>query len=141
MAHPSSVKMEEIKSPDIWLLTEGHCLRHQVLDVCDIRRKSNHKSYRKQFQFESGSLETLKNLIDTYGGYTLLPALAQDHIGRSSRLTPFQKPIPSRLVGLIYQREHYKIKLIESLAEQILSSLPESISKLRAKDLEVMSVR
>ncbi|HNF97816.1 MAG TPA: AMP-binding protein, partial [Pseudomonadota bacterium] len=46
---------------------------NQIIDICSLKQnqlKSN------KYQFESGSLETLKNLIDSYGGYTLLPWLA-----------------------------------------------------------------
>jgi LysR family hydrogen peroxide-inducible transcriptional activator len=131
------IKSSMLKAGDLWLLEEGHCLRHQVLDVCALR--GNGISKRK-FSFESGSLETLKNLIETYGGYTLLPALAGQLIGRNSCLIPFEKPIPAREIGFVFRREHYKAELIKALREAVLSCIPEELRKTRRKDLEVLPI-
>lgn len=135
LSHLKKAKYNSLKSDDLWLLEEGHCLRHQMLDVCSLK-----KNPKRRFQFESGSLETLKNLINSYGGYTLLPALATDSIGRDTVLIPFERPIPAREIGLVYRREHHKIQLIEALADAILESIPEEIRKLRKKDLDVLPV-
>ena len=131
------IKYSALKYEDIWLLEEGHCLRHQVLDICSLKKG---KSQSRQFKFESGSLETLKNLIDSVGGYTLLPALATDTIGRNTLLIPFERPIPAREIGLVYRREHHKSELIEALAESVLAAIPEEIRKIRPKDLDVLPV-
>ncbi len=131
------LKHSELHHSDIWLLEEGHCLRNQVLDVCALKKNQKIKS---KYQFESGSLETLKNLVDHYGGYTLLPALAANTIGADSKLVSFERPIPAREVGLVYRREHYKRDLIEVVGETIISSIPEKIRKIRPKDLDVIPI-
>lgn len=136
-ANQKKIKYQNLGADDIWLLEEGHCLRHQVLDVCSIKKG---KSAEKKYKFESGSLETLKNLVDLYGGYTLLPYLATEHVGDSSRLIPFERPIPAREIGLVYRREHYKSELIESLGEAILKSIPEDLRRIRQKDLDVLPI-
>lgn len=136
LAEAKRLKTSQLKFDDIWLLEEGHCLRHQILDICATKKI---KSPKRKFHFESGSLETIKNLIDRYGGYTLLPQLATDHFGAHSVLIPFERPVPSRQIGLVYRREHYKNDLIESLGEAILNAIPEQIRKLRPKDLETLS--
>lgn len=131
------VKYSDLKHQDIWLLTEGHCLRNQVLDVCHFK---HNKSSPARFQFESGNLETLKNLVNFYGGYTLLPQLATNEIGSNSHLIPFERPIPAREVGLVYRRKQHRVELIEALSEAIIECIPESLRKLRPKDLEVLPV-
>jgi LysR family hydrogen peroxide-inducible transcriptional activator len=131
------IKYSELKYHDIWLLTEGHCLRNQVLDVCHFKQNKNH---HHRFQFESGNLETLKNLVNFYGGYTLLPQLATDKIGSHSHLIPFERPIPAREVGLVYRRKQHRVELIEALGEAIIECIPEPLRKLRPKDLEVLPV-
>jgi LysR family hydrogen peroxide-inducible transcriptional activator len=136
LAASKRLKSSHLKLDDIWLLEEGHCLRHQILDVCASKKIKNPK---RKFHFESGSLETIKNLIDRYGGYTLLPQLATDHFGNHSVLIPFERPVPSREIGLVYRREHYKNDLIESLGEAILKAIPDAVRKLRPKDLETLS--
>ncbi len=139
LAHFKKAKYSLLKGDDIWLLSEGHCLRHQILDVCSIKQKQKRPSRRK-YEFESGSLETLKSLIDKFGGYTLLPALAQENLGANCELIPFERPIPAREIGLVYRREHHKKELIEALGESIIKAIPETISKIRKKDLEVMPI-
>jgi LysR family hydrogen peroxide-inducible transcriptional activator len=131
------VKYSSLKFDDIWLLEEGHCLRHQVLDLCSIKKG---KASRRKFEFESGSLETLKNLVNAYGGYTLLPEMAAESIGANTQLLHFERPIPAREIGLVYRREHYKNDLIEVLAEAILKCIPDSIRKLRQKDLDILPI-
>lgn len=171
LSHFKRVKTSHLKADDIWLLEEGHCLRHQVVDLCSIKQnkgpakalnkpsskvpskapskapskvpsKSRSQGMdpkpKRRFQFESGSLETLKNLVDQYGGYTLLPELATERYGVDSVLVPFDRPVPAREVGLVYRREHYKGELIESLGASILKAIPESVSKLRRRDLDVL---
>lgn len=131
------IKYSNLKREDIWLLAEGHCLRHQVLDICSSK---GFKDEDRKFKFESGSLETLKNLVESYGGYTLLPMLAADHIGDKTQLIPFEKPVPGREIGLVYRREHYKNNLIEALGESIIKSIPDDLKKIREKDLDVLPI-
>lgn len=131
------IKYSSLKFNDIWLLEEGHCLRNQVLDVCSL---PSAKIEEKKYKFESGSLETLKNLVNSYGGYTLLPALATETIGSATKLIQFERPIPAREIGLVYRREHYKGALIEALADSILKGIPDDIRKIRQKDLDVLPV-
>lgn len=131
------IKYSALKMDQIWLLEEGHCLRNQILDICAVKKE---KGVPRKYKFESGSLETLKNLVDSYGGYTLLPQLSTDSIGEKSKLIPFERPIPAREIGLVYRREHYKNNLIEALAESIIKCLPEDLRKIRPKDLNVLPI-
>ena len=137
LARQKKIKTANLTLDDIWLLEEGHCLRNQVLDVCTLHQD---KSPRRQFEFASGNLETLKQLVNTYGGYTLLPHLAIHNLGRDTALIAFERPIPSREIGLVYQRSQYKISLIEALGEAITDCLPDEIRKIRPKDLDVLDI-
>lgn len=136
-AQMKKIKYQTLGMDDVWLLEEGHCLRNQVLDLCSIKKG---KGQGRRYKFESGSLETLKNLVDLYGGYTLLPHLATEHIGNRSQLVQFDRPIPAREIGLVYRREHYKSELIEALGEAVLKSIPDEIRKIRQKDLDVLPI-
>lgn len=131
------IKYQNLMMKDIWLLEEGHCLRNQILDLCSVKKG---KSEARRYKFESGSLETLKNLVDLYGGYTLLPHLATENLGEHSRIVPFERPIPAREIGLVYRREHYKSELIEALGEAILKAIPDEVRKIRQKDLDVLPI-
>lgn len=138
LAQKNKLKQSDLKYDDIWLLTEGHCLRGQVLEVCGLGRSKEFK----QIDFESGSIETLERMVETNGGYTLIPELALPNAGRRGKVSirNFERPIPSRQVGLVYRRRQHKLHLIEALGEQIIASLPERLRKIRPKDLEVLQV-
>lgn len=131
------IKYSQLNLKDIWLLEEGHCLRNQVMDLCSARKG---KVQERKYKFESGSLETLKNLVDQYGGYTLVPTLATDTLGKNSSLIPFEKPFPAREIGLVFRREHYKSRLIELLGKAIQQSLPEEIRKVKNRDLDIIPI-
>lgn len=139
--HPLSktkrVDYSDLTFGDIWLLSEGHCLRHQALDICAHKRR---KEPSPKYHFESGSLETLKRLVDAYGGYTLLPMLATDEWGPKSELVKFAPPAPGREIGLVYRRKHYKAGLIDALADALSACIPESLRKIRRKDLDVIPI-
>ena len=139
LAKRSRIKQTDLKSEDIWLLTEGHCLRNQVLEICSLSKVGNHK---KQVDFESGSIETLERLVDANGGYTLIPELALPFSkSKKAVVQSFERPIPSRQVGLVYRRKQHKLQMIEALGEIIIASLPEEIRKLREKDLNVLEIK
>ena len=137
MAKLKHVSYAALDADDIWLLQEGHCLRDQVLDVCALKAK---KPIERRFQFESGSLETLKSLVSSYGGYTLLPSLATETIGPKTVLVPFERPIPAREIGLVYVREHYKSELHRAIELAILAAVPHELSGTKRRGLEVIPV-
>jgi LysR family hydrogen peroxide-inducible transcriptional activator len=137
LARKRKIAHDALDPSDLWLLEEGHCMRNQVLDVCAMKRG---KAGRHKFNFESGSLETLKSLVSTTGGVTLLPRLATDRIAANTSLVEFERPIPARQIGLVHRREHYKGELIEALGDAILKCIPEDVRKIRPKDLEVLPV-
>ncbi len=137
LSHLKRAQMADLKYDDIWLLEEGHCMRHQMMDICSLKKTT--RAARK-YVFESGSIETIKSIVNNFGGYTLVPALASDVIGANSQLIEFERPIPAREVGLVYRREHHKIALIEALGESIVQCLPEKIRSIRKKDLDVLPI-
>jgi LysR family hydrogen peroxide-inducible transcriptional activator len=134
LSKQKKVKNSLLRGQDVWLLEEGHCFRNQMMDICSVKSRSA----KNQFDFESGSLETLKNIVDSFGGYTLLPALAAENLGSRVKLIPFDRPIPARQIGLSYRRAHFKNELIEALGDAILEAIPAEVQKLRQKDLEVV---
>lgn len=139
--HPLSrlkkAKYSGLKYDDIWLLNEGHCFRNQVLDICSLRQGGE---MRRNFQFESGSIETLKSLVDAFGGYTLVPQLAMQTHGRHSQIIEFERPTPAREVGLVYRRRHYKKELIDALGEAVIKSIPEGLTKNRKGEMDVLPI-
>lgn len=106
--HPNLQKTEltefDLDENNIWLLGEGHCFRDQVLRVCSLDKR---RPVIENIQFSGGNLETLKQMVARHGGFTLLPELAIDSIApeaQSACLRPFQNPVPTREVSLVYAK-------------------------------------
>lgn len=135
----NKIKDRDLDVSDVWLLNEGHCFRQQVLNLCKISKDSN---LHDNLKFESGNLETLKNMVLASDGYTLLPHLAVMNLSIEDKkhVREFQAPIPTREVSLVHNRIFLKEKLITALEESIIEHLPASIASLKKKNLEIISI-
>jgi LysR family hydrogen peroxide-inducible transcriptional activator len=134
-AHPLLKKQvinpDDLNADGLWLLSEGHCFRNQVMHLCGADRQT---SQATALQYETGSLETLIKLIDKQGGYTLLPYLATVDMddSRRTRLRVFDRSTgtdsyPVREVSIVTHRSFLKRKLINAFKTEILSHLPAEL--------------
>ncbi len=134
----SKISQSELSSNDMWMLTEGHCFRDQTLAVCKNKKKSADE--RKNIKFESGSLETLRRMVDQEDGFTLIPYLASMEISNSKKIKEFSNPIPTREVSLIHSSFFKRDALKNSLIETIQKSLPKEIPHLQTKNSQVIDL-
>lgn len=120
-----AIEMNELVDMDLWVLQQGHCFRDQVLNICE-----PNQFQRKNFHYESGSLEGLKNMVNRYKGLTLLPELATFDLKEEEkgRLRPFTEDVPTREVSLILTRSFLKKKLVELLLKEIITSVPQEMT-------------
>ena len=131
LANRDTLTPSDLSVDDLWLLSEGHCFRDQVLQVCGRTASAPQVTA----QFESGSLETLVHLVRHSGGMTLLPALATHHMPESEREThvvPFaprsrKRDIPTRDVRLVGRRRH-KESLVDAFATVLQDALPTTVT-------------
>ncbi|MBC7696301.1 MAG: LysR family transcriptional regulator [Burkholderiales bacterium] len=112
----------------LWLLEEGHCMRSQILNLCALKKQ---KELGERFLYNAGSIETLKNMVDTNFGMTIIPELAIRNFNPSQkkRLRIFKSPAPVREISLVIHREFLKANLIQSLKETILSVIPNDMKQ------------
>ena len=130
--HKQVVKTEEISTKGLWLLNQGHCFKNQVLNICNSNGPtSNNVAY------ESGSIETLKNLVKWNMGYTLVPELSVLHEMNNPRIKRFAKQEPVREVSLVVHKNFTKEALIAKLREEILAKIPESFKKSTKRFIKV----
>lgn len=121
-----SVTLKDIATPEIWLLSDGHCFRDQVINLCSFLGTVDSQL---PFHFEAGSLETLMNIIDREGGITLIPELAKLGMSeqRLKNVRPFSNLKPLREVSLAYSRHFAKHKLINLLWREMKEALPAEL--------------
>lgn len=143
--HPLSkrekVREEQLDGKDLWLLSEGHCLRTQIVQICSLKGQPG---IFKNVRFESGSLETLIRLVQEGYGYTLLPHLATEGLRETDRkkmLRPFTSPAPSREISLVTRRTQFKKAILDALAAEIQATLPPELPRGRNRAIEVVDVR
>lgn len=122
------VLTKDIDANKLWLLEEGHCFRSQIINLCELR-KSNFES--NHFNYEAGSFETLRRMVDLYDGITVLPELATFDMSakQHQHLRYFKHPAPVREVSLVMHRNFVKRRLVEALKQQIIATIPEKIKK------------
>lgn len=127
----------DIDPTKLWLLEEGHCFRSQIANLCELKRKSNQGS---SFEYEAGSFETLRRMVDLYDGITVLPELALGGLTprQKDQVKKFRQPTPVREVSMIVRRAHLKRKLLEALKSEVLQCLPEKIK--RNKNSYIVSI-
>ena len=122
------VLAKDIDANKLWLLEEGHCFRSQIVNLCELRKKTREGSH---FEYEAGSIETLRRMVELNDGVTILPELATiDMTARQQQhIRYFKSPAPMREVSLVVHRHFVKKKLIEILKTELLRVIPQKIKK------------
>lgn len=118
----------DIDPNKLWLLEEGHCFRSQMIHLCELFKASRRTSH---FDYEAGSFETLRRMVELTDGITILPELATRDFSKKQQalIRRFRKPSPMREVSLIVSRDFVKERLVRILKEEIMNSVPEKIRK------------
>ncbi len=122
-----SIGRRDLDGLDLLLLSEGHCLAAQAMEVCRLRERAQSG---EQADLRAASLDTLLQLVGAGMGATLVPALAL----RSAAMTgsgvvtrPLEVPDAYRRVALVWRRSFPRVAAVEALAEVILANLPNTV--------------
>ena len=133
LAQRPSISAEELKNETMLLLGTGHCFRDHVLEVCPeyARFSSDAQGIRKSF--EGSSLETIKYMVASGVGLTVVPQLsvAKDVNGQVAYV-PFAPPVPTRRVVLAWRRTFTRYEAIAALRNAIYACPLEGLLRLTA---------
>jgi LysR family transcriptional regulator, hydrogen peroxide-inducible genes activator len=111
-----TVRIEDLQGESLLLLEDGHCLRDQALEVCS-RIGPNEKQ-----DFRATSLETLRQMVATGAGVTLLPELATRGAyghAKGVAIRPFARPAPVRHVGAVWRKSSARLQAIQAVCKVI----------------------
>jgi LysR family transcriptional regulator, hydrogen peroxide-inducible genes activator len=109
-----SIKASELSEEKVLLLNSGHCFSNQVAEACP--------ELRKGADIQQGtSLETIRNMVASGLGITVLPASANSTRYRSRllKVIPFAKPVPSRRIALAWRKSFARMQAIEALVQAV----------------------
>ncbi|MCO5978558.1 LysR substrate-binding domain-containing protein [Ideonella oryzae] len=133
LAQRKTISSEELKRETMLLLGTGHCFRDHVLEVCPefARFSSDTEGIKKSF--EGSSLETIKHMVASGMGVTVVPQLSmprepQPHLA----FVPFAAPVPSRRVVLAWRRSFTRYEAIAALRNAIYACELPGVARLTA---------
>ena len=124
------ISVNNLDYSKLWLLQEGHCLRTQIFQICELSSLSTKN--KVNFEFESGSMGSLLNFTKASKGITIIPYLASLDLGIDDRrnIIEFEHPIPVRSVGLLTHKFFVKKQLAKVLQEIIQESVAGLIPEM-----------
>jgi LysR family transcriptional regulator, hydrogen peroxide-inducible genes activator len=132
LAKRKSISATELKKETMLLLGAGHCFRDQVLEFCPefARFASDAEGIRKSF--EGSSLETIKHMVASGMGITVVPQLSVPHDPQPHvKYVAFTDPIPSRRVVLAWRRSFTRYEAIAALRNAVYACELKGAKMLR----------
>ena len=115
----NNIRIEDIDPRRMLLLSEGNCLRDQILELCLPRKNTT-----RQYAFDCNSIETLMRIVDsTPNSFTVVPEMVTKFIEEPhrSQLKTLAKGAVSRKISIAVRRTYAKSSLIAALKESILT--------------------
>jgi LysR family hydrogen peroxide-inducible transcriptional activator len=137
-SHPwakrAAIDPKQLDQERVLLLGQGHCFRDQVVEACPGCLRLAVPGQGGQENFEGGSLETIRYMVASGIGITVLPktAAALDRLPPGMlQVKPFQgKRVPSRTVALAWRRSFPRPQAVDILAEAIQASGLQGVEML-----------
>lgn len=116
----------DLRGRRLLLLTEGHCLREQALSLCQTPEGDADGDFR------ATSLETIRQMVATGMGSTLLPAMACDEFrNRGVTVRPLEGGL-GRRIGLVWRRSYPRLSDLHLLARELRDHLPMGVRGIPA---------
>jgi LysR family hydrogen peroxide-inducible transcriptional activator len=116
------IDSDELKRETMLLLGSGHCFRDHVLAVCPELSRFAQESAGIQKTFEGSSLETIRHMVASGIGITLLPWLATPGPGDDGllRYIPLRSPPPSRQISIVWRKSYTRVAAVAALRQAVL---------------------
>lgn len=113
-ANKASIKAAALIDENVLLLNSGHCYSHQVLEACpDLSRKGQ--------VLQGNSLETIRNMVASNLGITVLPcsAASERYDNPLVKVIPFDSPAPVRRIALAWRKSYAREAAVNVIADAI----------------------
>lgn len=124
---------KDIDVNKLWLLEEGHCLRSQVVNLCELKKKTKELN---NLEYEAGSIETLIKMTESDNGITIIPEMVLSNLSSEQykNVYPFKAPEPAREVSIVTYRHFLKGAIIDAIKNEIVNSIPKEMLNVKKKE-------
>ena len=131
---------KQVDVSNLCLLEEGHCMRNQVLELCDFHKKELNN--KLNFRYKAGSIDSLLRFVKANKATTLLPYLAAKELSSSEqkKVSEFSAPVPFRSVGIVAHSHFVKHKIRELLEEEIMREVKPLLQKTTIKGKQLLPI-
>ncbi len=135
MISPSDIELDRV-----WLLSEGNCMRNQVINLCNDQVEKIQAS--RNYRYNSGHVATLCRMVDKNNGLTVLPELATLDFNeeQAERIRYFKDEEPVREISLVTSKHFVRKAFLQSLETEILKLVPEKMHKQK-KNRKVLRIQ
>jgi LysR family hydrogen peroxide-inducible transcriptional activator len=117
LAQSKSLTLKDLNGQWVLTLEDGHCLRDEALDYCFSA------GAKEDTRFQATSLETLRYMVASGMGITLIPELAIKDGEHGLRYTHFNAPVPSREICLLVRPNYSRMECVRAVVSSIRSSM------------------
>jgi LysR family hydrogen peroxide-inducible transcriptional activator len=116
----------------LWVLQEGHCMRGQVFNFCNMQTSFS-------TIYEAGSIDTLVKIVDANGGYTVIPELHFPLLNETQKrnVRPFISPAPLREISLVIRNDYVRERLVNVIVNAVKHVIPVEMIDARLKKFAV----
>ncbi|MDR1653268.1 MAG: hydrogen peroxide-inducible genes activator [Prevotellaceae bacterium] len=117
----------------LWILQDGHCLRNQVFNFCDDENR-NHETV-----YEAGSIDTLVQIVDANGGFTIIPELHIHLLSdkQKENLRNLTAPEVTREISIIIRTDFVKEGMLNAVAQCVKKQIPEHMLDTHLKKFAI----
>jgi len=137
-ARRTEISAADLKTETMLLLGNGHCFRDQVLEVCPEMARFSSPGNGMQRTFEGSSLETIRHMVASGIGLTVLPrASVPDMHDKNGMLAfvPFMKPVPDRRVVIVWRKSFTRRAAIDAVCAAVAACDLPGVQMLPLEDL------
>jgi LysR family hydrogen peroxide-inducible transcriptional activator len=133
MYREKEIDLDRIDINAVWLLENEHCLRGQIERLCKLKKSADNTHAIK---YESGSIDTLINVVDYNTGITIIPEMHAMGLSeeKQENLRPFKNFTAVREVSLVVSREYVRKTMLNIIMEIVRGSVPKSMQDPKLKE-------
>lgn len=134
-ASRKAIPAQDLKTETMLLLGNGHCFRDQVLEVCPEMSRYATPGNGMQRTFEGSSLETIRHMVASGIGLTVLPRASVPDMDAKDgllRFVPFEDPAPSRRVVIVWRKSFTRKAAIDAVCAAVAACKLPGVTMLTA---------